>query len=274
MRIATIARDPENSPNMVSNDMAILERVAKELTELGHEVITVDETGDIPGVTDIVCHMSRNPEILQKLRIAENNGTKVTNPPEAVCNCSRIEFMSILEKSGIPQPLFRIIEKAEDFCRLPFPAWIKRGNGWSCHKDDVCYAIDSHEAIEIFDRMRQRGVNNVVYTRHCEGDIMKFYGVGDRFFTYSYPAADKTKFGLEKINGEPRHYQFDAEALHRMVTKAANAIGLEIYGGDCIIDSGGNIMLIDINDFPSFSSVREEAAKAIAGYVTESKKRK
>ena len=56
-----------------------------------------------------------------------------------------------------------------------------------------------------------------------------------------------------------------------IATKAAKAIGIDIYGGDCIINRNGKISLIDLNDFPSFSAVREEAAKEIAGFIMKSK---
>jgi hypothetical protein len=38
------------------------------------------------------------------------------------------------------------------------------------------------------------------------------------------------------------------------------------------VDEKGNISLIDLNDFPSFSSVREEAAKEIAKSIIKTLK--
>ena len=271
MKIATIARCPENSPNMTTNDAAILECVTKELTALGAEVVAIDEAEDIPEGIDTVCHMSRSPLVLERLKNAEENGIAIINTPDAVNNCSRVEFLRILEKNGIPQPHFHIIENTEELDNLQFPAWIKRGNGWSCHKDDVCYATNRNEAVEAIANMRQRGIGCIVYTNHCEGDIIKFYGIGENFFTDGYPNVDKTKFGLEKINGEAKHYPFNADALRDIATKAAKAVGIDIYGGDCIINRNGKISLIDLNDFPSFSAVREEAAKEIAGFIMKSK---
>ena len=75
MKIATIARNPQNSPNMTANDAAILSSVAKELTLMGAEVVAIDKNGDIPEDTDVVCHMSRTPvcilsnNLLANLRI-------------------------------------------------------------------------------------------------------------------------------------------------------------------------------------------------------------
>ena len=267
MKIITIARNPNNSPNMVANDAAILDSVAKELTSMGAEVIAIDETAEIPEDTDIVCHMSRTSEVLHKLMIAEEKGIAVFNTTKAIESCSRIATMQLLEKSNIPQPFFRIIEQEEELNELPYPAWIKRGGGWSCHKDDVCFASDTREAKEAIAGMRKRGINSFVYTSHSKGDIIKFYGVGDSYFTYSYPNAEKTKFGLEKINGEIMHYPFNADAMRKIVFDAAKAVGLSIYGGDCIVNEKGEISIIDLNDFPSFSSARDEAAKEIAKHI-------
>ena len=267
MKIVTIARNPDNSPNMVANDAAILDCVAKELTSMGAEVVAIDENAEIPKDTDMICHMSRSPKVLQKLTGAEKKGISAFNTAKAVKNCSRVATMQLLEKNNIPQPFFRIIEQEEDLTELPYPAWIKRGEGWSCHKDDVCFANDISKAKEAITDMRKRGINSFVYTSHCKGDIIKFYGVGDNYFTYSYPNAEKTKFGLEKINGEIKHYPFDADTMRKIVFDAAKAVGLSIYGGDCIVNEKGEISIIDLNDFPSFSSVREEAAKEIAKHI-------
>lgn len=269
MKIVTIARNPDNSPNMVANDAAILDCVAKELTSMGAEVVAIDENAEIPEDTDTVCHMSRSPKVLHKLTGAEKKGISVFNTAKAVKNCSRVATMQLLEKNNIPQPFFRIIEQEEDLTELPYPAWIKRGEGWSCHKDDVCFANDINKAKEIIAGMRKRGISSFVYTSHRKGDIIKFYGVGDNYFTYSYPNAEKTKFGLEKINGEIKHHPFDADTMRKIVFDAAKAVGLSIYGGDCIVNEKGEISIIDLNDFPSFSSVREEAAKEIAKHIIE-----
>lgn len=267
MKIVTIARNPDNSPNMVANDAAILDCVAKELTSMGAEVIAIDETSDIPEDTDIVCHMSRTPEVLHKLMTAEKKGIAVFNTTKAIENSSRIATMQLLAKNNIQQPFFRIIEQEEELKELPYPAWIKRGEGWSCHKDDVCFAGDISKAKEAIAGMRKRGITSFVYTSHCKGDIIKFYGVGDSFFTYCYPNAEKTKFGLEKINGEIMHYPFNADAMRKIVFEAAKATGLSIYGGDCIVNEKGEISIIDLNDFPSFSAVRDKAAKEIAKHI-------
>ena len=264
MIVATIARDSIDSPNMESNDAMILDCVSRELTSMGADVIRISSPEEIPENCDAVCHMSRNGETLKGLAQAEEKGVKVINSTKAVRNCSRLNFITILEENGIPQPRHTVVENSEELKGLPFPAWIKRGDGWSCHKDDVCFAGNGEEATAAMARMKSRGIDRCIYTGHCNGDIIKFYGVGREYFHHSYPDPGKSKFGLEKINGAPKHHPFDIETLKETAFRAAEAIGLQIYGGDCIITPEGEIFLIDINDFPSFSAVREEAAREIA----------
>ena len=51
--------------------------------------------------------------------------------------------------------------------------------------------------------------------------------------------------------------------------RLAEAVGIDVYGGDCIVGSDGTFCMIDFNDWPSFSRCREEAAEAIASLVEE-----
>ena len=48
---------------------------------------------------------------------------------------------------------------------------------------------------------------------------------------------------------------------------AAETLGLFVYGGDAIIGRDGSITIIDVNDWPSFAPVREEASRAIADLI-------
>ena len=273
MIVATIARDTADSPNMQANDAAILGQIVVELRAKGAEAIAMGSSVQQQEV-DIICHMSRNKKTLEFLQEAERQGITVINSPGAVQNCSRSSFMHILEEAGIPQPPFKQITKEEELEKLPYPAWIKHSEGWSRHKDDVCFANTPQDAVKAFRAMQERGIGSCIHCGHIPGDIIKFYGVGRRYFHYSYPDPEKSKFGLERINGKTEHHPFDNERLKELVFSAAEAIGLDIYGGDCIVNRKGEIFIIDFNDFPSFSAVRNEAAKEIAAYILDYKKEK
>ena len=94
---------------------------------------------------------------------------------------------------------------------------------------------------------------------------MKFYGVeGTNFFRYYYSGDDtETKFGDEERNGKPQYYSFSSFDLQTDAEKLACLLQTPIYGGDAIIQEDGSYVIIDFNDFPSFSKCRKEAAKAI-----------
>lgn len=264
-KIATIARNPVNSPNMTANDAAILQRITAELTAMGAEVVSISEDEEIPAGIQAICTMSRTAGTIERLKKSEAQGIAVTNRAIAVENCSRKRFMEILCEKNIPQPPFITVKSANELSGTIFPCWIKKAHGWSCHENDVTFAKTMHEAVAAIDEMSMRGITEYIQMQHCTGDIIKFYGIGNDFFHYCYPVGGK--FGKETINGTPSHYTFDATALRRIVHKAAQAIGVEIYGGDAIITQQGEIFIIDLNDFPSFTLVRDIAAREIAKLI-------
>jgi putative hydrolase of the HAD superfamily len=147
--------------------------------------------------------------------------------------------------------------------------WVKRGYGSAEHEDDVQYAPDMETAQHIAEEMQRHGIPDVDIRAHIKGDLLKFYAVKDTdFFRCYYPTADGDwKFGNERHNGKPHYYPYDAKALKAMAERAADLCQLQVYGGDCIIRPDGTPVLIDLNDWPSFSRCREEAAKAIADSI-------
>lgn len=267
IKVATIARNPLDSPNMTANDAAILGQIGVLLKKRGAEVVQIKENEDIPQGIGVVCTMSRTASMLQRLKDAEARGTRVINPTIAVERCSRRLFMEILSNSGIPQPKYKVIENSDELLDDCFPCWIKKADGWSNYKEDVTFAHTKDEAIAAIRQMESRGISLFIQMQHCQGDIIKFYGIGKHFFHYCRPTTGK--FGHEEFNGTQKNYTFDAEKLRKHAQTAAKAIGLAIYGGDAIITPEGDIFTIDLNDFPSFTAIREEAAEMIVKLIMD-----
>jgi len=48
---------------------------------------------------------------------------------------------------------------------------------------------------------------------------------------------------------------------------------LDIYGGDAVISPDGSISIIDLNDWPSFAPVRDQASKFIANLIFQKAKK-
>lgn len=255
-----IQRAKQFSPNSVEKDLAILEAVAVRLRGEGHTVRIVSEE-QLPDGEPLqeacIFSMGRLPETLAWLKSL--HGVRVINTPEGIENCGRSRLQTILSQLAIPVPPQ---EGHEGY-------WLKRGDAAAQSKDDVQFAATKAELNEKIADFEARGIHEYVVSAHVVGDLVKFYGVaGTGFFRCFYPTDDhQSKFGDEQRNGVAHHYPFDEARLQQQMEQLAGAVGLQVYGGDCIIRSDGSWAVIDFNDWPSFSRCRPEAASAIAGII-------
>ena len=147
--------------------------------------------------------------------------------------------------------------------------WLKRGDAAAQSKDDVQFAATKSDLLAKVRLFEARGISEYVVSAHVVGDLVKFYGVqGTGFFRYYYPTDDgQTKFDDERHNGSAHHYSFSVPQLQQDAERLAEAVGVQVYGGDAIIRSDGSYCIIDFNDWPSFSRCRESAAEAIASLL-------
>ncbi len=266
-KIYAISRAERFSPNSVDKDAAILEGAADELRRAGYEVEILAET-DFSGAADaLACiSMGREPSTVAMLKRMESAGVPVVNSGNGVeACCNRRLINDIMKQVGVPLP------SSHGDCGY----WLKRADGTAEGPGDIRFASDWQEAEAEMAFMKSAGIKDVIVQAHVQGDLVKFYGVsGTDFFHVCYPGDDGNwKFGDERRNGAPSHYQFDLSSLRAMAGCVAEAADTVVYGGDCIVDSGGGVTIIDFNDWPSFSRCREEAASAIAEIVIKRIKR-
>ena len=265
-KILSISRAKRFSPNSVERDNAILSLIEKELTQAGVEFTSTDEDTmqDIPLGIYCIVSMARSTKAISMLSEAEKQGAKVINPTIGLSNAKRSHIARLFPASAIPYPESIII--SPDFSvekiKISFPLWVKRSDECAQSESDVKFIKSQEELNEALSDASKRGIKEIVISKHIEGDLIKFYGVsGTNFFSWDY--ANFSKFGLESINGETKHYSFSSESLKEKCMKASLLINLPIYGGDAIVRADGSFVIIDFNDFPSFSPCRAEAAKAI-----------
>ncbi len=257
--VLLIGRACRFSPHSEAKDEAILREVGRQLSEKGWQTIIINEEEVWPTSLhiDLCLSMGRLPSTLHRLAQWQAEGMRVINNPQGVelC-CHRLRLFNLLERQEVSVPP----AKGDD------GYWLKRGDGVAETCNDVVFADNEKEMLIQQQRMRQRGINKIYVCAHLKGDLLKFYGVEHtHFFSYFYPGDDgQWKFDDEKRNGVPQHYAFNIEQLKALAHRAAELTGIDVYGGDCIVDEKGQISLIDFNDWPSFSRCREEAAKAIA----------
>lgn len=256
------------SPNSEEKDLAILQEVGCLFDDVNivgegefvenfstyNQLISAESVGFVNEYYHIIS-MARSPKALDCLEQLEQRGIRVLNSSVGVRACQRSNVDKVMRENHLPLPP----DKGDD------GYWVKRADAAAQSKEDVCFCHDWAEVEKIKSTFMQRGITDIVMQAHVKGDVVKFYGVeGTGFFRYYYSGDDtETKFGDEERNGKPQYYPFSSSDLQTDAEKLACLLQTPIYGGDAIIQEDSNYVIIDFNDFPSFSKCRKEAAKAI-----------
>lgn len=276
IKIAGIMRAGAFSPNHIGNDAAIFNLVAEQLRKRGCIVNIYSEDHFINSGVDeaVVLNMCREKASIERLEALEDAGRLVINSGYGIENCIRERMSRILMAAGIPYPESFIIDTDEvvrdRLAKAGFErCWVKRGESHTKHREDVTFARHPQEAQEILQEFFLRNIKRAVINRHIDGELLKFYGVaGTSFFFNFFPMrSGHTRFGEGPATDAPQQNKFDSEGLKALCVKAATAMDVEIYGGDCIVGPDGSITIIDFNDWPSFAPCRNEAAPVIARMV-------
>ena len=262
------------SPNSEEKDLAVLQEVSSLLEDA--TIISEDDfvnrfstynqsvSSESVESVNVYCQiisMARSPKALDCLEQLEQSGIRVLNPSVGVRACQRSNVDKVMRENYLPLPP----DKGDD------GYWVKRADTTAQSKEDVCFCHDWSEVEKIKSTFMQRGITDVVTQAHVKGDVVKFYGVeGTGFFRYYYSGDDtETKFGDEERNGKPQYYSFSSSNLQADAEKLACLLQTPIYGGDAIVREDSSYVIIDFNDFPSFSRCREKAAKAIVGRMKQ-----
>jgi len=261
-KIAGIKRKEIYSPNHVTNDYAIILQTSENLKKLGYDVKLYDEAyveeNDIE--EDFVFTMAQGARGIIRLKEIAKNKKVVVNAPQAALNCHRISMINLIVKAGVPFPKSLIINTDTKFfdsflAVTPRKVWLKRGDVHAEHREDVLLVYSNDELKTTLKEFGKRGIKEAVIQEHLDGDVIKFYAVNEQqFFHWFY------------LNGT-NHTKFDLETLKQYAFRSAEALGLDVFGGDAIISPDGSVSIIDINDWPSFAPVRNEAAEVIANCI-------
>ena len=230
-QILMVQRDESFSPNAVEKDLAILQAVGEKLRDRGASVSYVKE------------------ELLQDKR------WKLGDRVGIIFSMARSEkSLAVLQQAQAEGVMVVNDPRSIEICnsrraidglmrsnRIPAAPYYERGKGWikADRGHDVRFAANEEEMLAF-----KQQVEDPLLTAHVEGTLVKFYGVADRFFS-------------------PQGYPQVAEAAARL----ARLVGIQVYGGDAVLLSDGTFAIIDFNDWPSFSSCREEAAAAICRLI-------
>jgi hypothetical protein len=260
IKIAGIKRKKIYSPNHVINDALIFSKTVERLNQLDVSV-EIYEEDDVERIKEeLIFSMARDNKTINRLLKTEGENKKIINSPIAEWNCLRVNMVGLLTKNNIPFPL-TVAGEIDYLKRISFEqidlrkVWIKRGDVHAIHKEDVIPVFSEEEKNNILDEFKRREIDTAILQKHIEGKVVKFYAVyGTDFFETYF--SDRTN-----------NIDFDKDKLKHYAAESAEAVGLDIYGGDAIISPNGDITIIDINDWPSFAPVRDEASIHIASFI-------
>lgn len=262
--IAAILRSPAYSPNHIGNDAAILNDVVSALRRRGRKVTVYTERELQQGSVGerVIISMCREQASLAILREMEYAGRLIINSAYGIDNCRRELLGKRLTVAGIGYPLS--VVGSTDSNHVPElkalgieRAWVKRADSHAQHKEDITSVYSAEEAQEIIHEYFMRGIRSVVVESHIDGILIKFYGVRSTPFFHCF---HRLSPGVD--------LNLNSEELHDLCSRAAEAVGLDVYGGDAVFDpKEKKLLIININDWPSFAPCRPEAVKAITGLI-------
>jgi hypothetical protein len=271
-RLVALYRSPSYSPlQHLANDTAILDATVAELTARGWQVEkTLErdvEQGRVPAA-DLFVNMCQGPLASERLAPIEADGALVVNRPTSVLACHRHRLVRLMAGSGLAFPRTLILHT-----RGQVPSerelgalsgsldkvWVKRGDVHAERPEDVV-SVRAATVASALAAFAARAISWAAVQAHVPGPVVKFYGVADgRFFRY---------YGADEGASAPPP-AVDEGALRDLAFAAARVAGLEVFGGDAAVPAPDRPVLIDLNDWPSFAPFRDEAARAIAGYIDE-----
>lgn len=254
-----VYRESEFSPGKVGADAAILDLVLARLSEHGISTAAVNPAELIAydgPVCALIMAMCQSEEALRRLAQEQAAGALVINSPQAIRSCYRDRLGRVLKEAAVPVPEGILVETSAGVDLGALGAldprrgiYVKRGDLHALSAGDVRRAANHEALVPILKDFAARGINLAYLQQEVEGRVVKFYGVTD---TDYFSVAD-----AGGVNAATR------TRLHRAAQSAAAALGLEVWGGDAIIERE-QFKLVDFNDWPSFELVRAPAAAAIA----------
>ncbi len=269
-RAVAIYRNPRFSPQRhMSNDKLIMDAVVEAMTDLGWSVEAADERqieeGLVPAAP-VYVNMCQGPVASQALREAMN-GSRSVNAPASVLNCHRHRLVELMKNSGLPFPATELHDVqalvkpgASPLAATGARLWLKRGDVHAETPDDVV-AVDGESLPAAAAQFLARGIGRVAIQQHVQGPVIKFYALADGSFFHWYFSDPGECIDVP-----------NPDALQELAIAASQVAGLEVFGGDLVLEDGARPVLIDLNDWPSFAPVRQRAAAAIARYINSNAK--
>ena len=267
LHLLGIYREQRFSPGVhAAGDAEILELTQAALERAGYRttLIPPEHLRTMSPPAPVVFSMCQSLEALDVLQEWEHHGVLVLNTPTAVRACYRRALVTALSQTALPFPYSVVVPldaapSVETVCpALPESAagwWVKRGDVHAMQADDVVFVGHASDVPAQLVRLRQRGIRHAIVQEHIVGKEYKFYAVRGHGVVHA--------FAPHAAHCPP----IDHARLNTLARQAGEVLGLDVYGGDCLLTPEGVLCLIDINDWPSFRGCRPVAAAHIAQHI-------
>ncbi len=269
-----IYREKYYSNRAIDADAMIMDSVIGALDKSKFEVVSIINpvTTEIPNGYDLYITMAQGLETLKQLDQIESKGGLVINNTTSIRNCFRSCMSRLFKRHNINAPEeFEISTSNDDpslISKIDLSSgyWVKRGDYHSVEDADVVFVNDIIDYHQAKNRLLEKGIQSFILQKHIDGDIVKFYGVSDSFFTLrQMGSSSQDRLALGKIKTSNQH--INIAKLKASAFKVAAVFGLDFYGGDFIVTENGDFYLIDINDWPSFRTCYESVTPYMANVI-------
>jgi ribosomal protein S6--L-glutamate ligase len=213
---------------------------------------------------DAVVARGRSDDLLGALAHLEAAGVMTINSREAIAGVrDKADMARVLTRAGIPSPrtfLGPLALLAECISSTDFPLVVKPVLGDNCEGVVVVPDRAALQRLPVSDRpvLAQPYIPN-------DGWDVKLYGIGCQLW------AVRKRSPLQPPDGCGVSLRPNASrmrltpSLRRLGASCRELFGLELFGVDCVMGPEGPVV-IEVNDFPNFSSV-PDASDVLAAYV-------
>jgi hypothetical protein len=262
-----VFRESAHSPGREFDDTEILRLTAKHLEAKGFMVTlktpeeVMSDGASAPRFAFLMCE---SLPVLRTLATWDALGVRQVNSVQAILNTYRERMIALFEEANVPFVPSRVVATDQAPPETSEPVWLKRADVHNTQAGDVVWVPDPAGLRQSLAALAERGITRAVVQPHVDGDLVKFYGIGHArgrsggppWFRWFHPREERAV-----------GYRFEPARMARLARQAATALGLEVYGGDAIVTPPGDLVLLDLNAWPSFALYRDEAARSIGSHL-------
>lgn len=229
------------------------------------EAVSVDLSGGSwTRGSSVVLARGRSDALMGLLRSAEQSGVPVVNTAAAIqAVVDKAGLAATLSAAGVPTPTSwlgspTMLARRDD---LPFPLILKPVLGDNARGLVV---VESHREL--------RGVawpESVALAQEFhrgDGCDLKLYVAGRSVWAVRRPSPIEPD-GSPRVARDPGLPVLVTPLLRSLARTCARLFGLRLFGVDCVVGPDGVPLAVEVNDFPNYRGLPQEANEVLADIV-------